>query len=55
MISLLITFLVVVLVAYVIFYCVGLFLPGVPQKIVGIILGLVVLLYALKLFGVALP
>lgn len=55
MISALITLLVVVLIAYLVWYCVGLFITGKPLQIIGIILGLMVLLYALKLFGVHIP
>jgi hypothetical protein len=55
MITILIYLLIAGLVLFIIYYLVGLFMPGTPQKIVGIILGLVLLLYALKLFNVVLP
>lgn len=55
MISTLITLLIVVLIAYLVWWCVGLFIQGKPHQVIGIIIGLVVLLYALKLFGVRLP
>ena len=55
MITILITLLVVALVLYVIFYIVGLFIQGVPLKIIGAILALVFLLYALHAFGIRLP
>lgn len=55
MISALITLLIIVLVAYLVWYLVGLFITGTPHQIIGIIIGLIVLVYALKLFGIALP
>lgn len=48
MISALITFLVVALVLYLIWYLVGLFITGRPHQIIGIILGLILLLYAFQ-------
>jgi len=55
MITTLIYLLIAGLVLYVIFYVVGLFVQGVPLKIVGAILALIFLLYALKLFNFAMP
>ena len=52
MITTLITLLIAGLVLYVIYYIVGMFIKGQPLKIIGIILGLVFLLYALRAFGV---
>ncbi len=52
MIEHLITVLVAALVAYIIFYVVGLFIKdGTVMKIIGIVLGLLLLLYALNQFG----
>ena len=53
MITTLITLLIAGLVLYVIYYIVGMFIKGQPLKIIGIILGLVFLLYALRAFGIA--
>ena len=48
----LITFLVAVVVALVVFVCVGYFVADSRiRNVVGLILGLVVLLYGLKIFG----
>ena len=56
MITSLITLLIVALVLYVIYYLAGLFIKdGNVMKIIGIILGLVLLIYGLRLFHVALP
>lgn len=52
MISSLITLLIAGLVLYVIYYVVGMFIKGQLLNIIGIILGLVFLLYALRAFGV---
>lgn len=52
MITSLITLLITGLVLYVIYYVVGMFIKGQPLNIVGIILGLVFLLAALRSFGV---
>lgn len=52
MITTLITLLIVGLILYVIYYVVGMFIKGQPLKIIGIILGLVFLLYALRAFHV---
>jgi hypothetical protein len=51
MITSLITLLIAGLVLYVIYYVVGMFIKGQPLKIIGIILGLVFLLYALRTFN----
>ena len=48
MISTLISLLITGLVLYVIYYIVGMFIKGQPLKIIGIILGLMFLLYALR-------
>ena len=55
MLTSLITLLIVALVLLVVYYLVGMFIQGRPLQIIGIILGLVLLLYALRLFNVALP
>lgn len=52
MVSTLISLLIVALVLYVIYYVVGMFIKGQPLSIIGIILGLVFLLYALRAFHV---
>jgi hypothetical protein len=52
MITTLISLLVTGLVLYLIYYIVGMFIKGQPLKIIGIILGLVFLLYALRAFHV---
>lgn len=52
MITTLISLLIAGLVLYVIYYIVGMFIKGQPLKIIGIILGLVFLLYALRAFNV---
>jgi hypothetical protein len=51
MITTLITLLIAGLVLYVIYYIVGMFIKGQPLKIIGIILGLIFLLYALRTFN----
>jgi hypothetical protein len=55
MIASLITLLIAALVLVIIYVVVGMFIQGRPLQIIGIILALVLLLYALKLFRVALP
>lgn len=55
MISSLITLLIIALLLLVIWYVVGMFITGKPLQLIGIILGLVLLLYALRLFHFALP
>ena len=55
MITTLIYLLVAGLVLYVIFWILSQFVQGVPLKIVGAILALIFILYALKLFNFALP
>lgn len=53
MITALITLLIVALVAFIIWYVVGLFISDARiMKVIGLILGLIVLLYGLKLFNV---
>jgi hypothetical protein len=51
MIQSLIVLLILALVLYLIWWLVGKFMSGTPHQIIGIILGLILLLYALKLFG----
>jgi hypothetical protein len=48
MITTLISLLLAGLVLYVVYYIVGMFIKGQPLKIIGIILGLIFLLYALR-------
>jgi hypothetical protein len=55
MINALITLLIVALVLLVIYYLVGLFIKGTPLTIIAIILGLVLLVYALRVFNIGLP
>lgn len=55
MLTSLLTLLIVALVLVLIYYVVGMFITGKPLQIIGIILGLVLLIYALRLFGVAIP
>lgn len=50
MIGTLITLLIVALILYLIWYVCGLFIKGQPHQIIGIILGLIFLLYALNSF-----
>ena len=52
MITTLITLLIAGLILYIIYYIVGMFIKGQPLNIIGIILGLVFLLYALRAFNV---
>jgi hypothetical protein len=52
MITSLISLLIAGLVLYLIYYVVGMFIKGSPLKIIGIILGLVFLLYALRAFNI---
>lgn len=52
MISTLLSLLIAGLVLYLIFYIVGLFMKGQPLKIIGIILGLLFLLHALRAFQI---
>ncbi len=51
MITALITVLIAALVLWVIYFLVGKFITGLPLQIIGIILGLILLLFALKEFG----
>lgn len=54
MITTLITLLIIVLIGLIIWYVIGLFIPDPRIKnIIGLIIGLVILLYALKLFNIA--
>ncbi len=55
MITALIYLLIAALVLWIVYFLVGKFIQGTPLQIVGIILGLILLLYALNLFGVLLP
>ena len=52
MITTLISLLITALVLYLIFYVVGMFIKGQPLKIIGLILGLLFLLYALRALNV---
>jgi hypothetical protein len=52
MIESIINLLVVFLVLILIYWMVGKFITGTPLQVIGIILGLIFLLYALNLFGV---
>ncbi len=51
MLTALISILILALVLWVVYFLVGKFLTGTPLQIVGIILGLVLLLFALKRLG----
>lgn len=51
MIQTLIVLLILALVLYLIYFVVGKFIQGTPLQIIGIILGLVFLLYALQQLG----
>ena len=51
MITTLITLLIVALILYLIWYICGMFIKGQPHQIIGIILGLIFLLYALNQLG----
>jgi hypothetical protein len=48
-----IAILIVFLILFVIYWCVGKFIQGVPHTVIGIILGIIFLVYALKRLGVA--
>jgi hypothetical protein len=52
MIQSLIILLIIALILYLIWWIVGKFITGTPHQIIGIVLGLILLLYALKMFGV---
>lgn len=52
MITTLVSLLIAGLVLYLIYYVVGMFIKGQPLKIIGIILGLIFLLYALRAFHI---
>jgi hypothetical protein len=52
MISTLISLLIAGLVLYVIYYIAGMFIKGQPLTIIGFILGLLFLLYALRAFNI---
>jgi len=51
MISAIITLLILALILYLVWYVIGMFIKGQPHQIIGIILGLILLLYALNLLG----
>jgi len=51
MISSLVSVLLVALIAWVLWYIIGQFITGPPHQIIGMVIGLLVLLYALQLFG----
>jgi len=50
-IAALISFLIIALVLYLIWWVIGRFVGGVPHQILGAILALCLLLYALRIFG----
>jgi hypothetical protein len=50
-IAALITLLIIGLILYLIFFICGLFIQGRPQQIIGVILALIFLLYALQRLG----
>jgi hypothetical protein len=50
----LLSFLIAALIAYVVWWVIGLFIKGVSHTIIGFIIGLMLLVYGLRLFGVAL-
>lgn len=50
MLATLISLLIAALVLYVIYYLVGMFIKGQPLRIIGILLGLLLLVYALRAF-----
>jgi hypothetical protein len=52
MIATLISLLIIALVLYLIWFICGMFIKGQPLQIIGIILGLIFLLYALQALGV---
>jgi len=52
MIQSLIVLLIIALILYLIWWIVGKFISGTPHQIIGIVLGLILLLYALKMFGI---
>jgi hypothetical protein len=52
MITTLISLLIAGLVLYVIYYVVGMFIKGQPLNIIGLVLGLLFLLYALRAFNI---
>jgi hypothetical protein len=47
-----IAILVVFLILFIIYWCVGKFITGVPHQVIGVILGIVFLIYALQRLGV---
>jgi len=51
MLTTIISLLVLALVLYLVFWVVGMFAPGVPQQIVGVILAIIFLVYALGQLG----
>ena len=52
MIATLITLLIVALILYVIWFIAGMFIKGQAHQIIGLILGLIFLLYALQQIGI---
>lgn len=52
MITTIISLLIAGLVLYIIYYVVGMFIKGRPLSIIGLVLGLIFLLYALRTLGV---
>lgn len=55
MLTALLTLLVLALVLYVVYLFAGIFIQGKPLMIIGLILGLIFLVYALKALGISLP
>ena len=55
MIQSLIVLLILALILYLIWFIVGKFITGTPHQIIGIILGLILLLYALSIFKLIPP
>jgi len=52
MIATLISLLIIALVLYLVWFICGMFIKGQPHQIIGVILGLIFLLYALQMLGV---
>ena len=55
MLTALISLCIVALVLYLIYFLIGKFVQGTALQILGIILALILVVYALRLFGVAVP
>jgi hypothetical protein len=48
-----IAILIVFLVLFLIYWCVGKFITGVPHQVIGIILGIIFIIYSLRQLGVS--